>query len=316
MTREVFLVEKPGLHTTIQDSGRFGFQQFGIVTSGVMDEYSYALSNLLVGNERTAAVLEIHLFGPTLYVLDDVEIAICGANVSPMVDGAPIPLWAVLKVKKNQRLSFGKPEEGKIAYVAILGGFQAPTVLGSKSTYTKGRFGGIEGRTLQKGDRLFSEKREGVIRRVRLSTALIPKFKEKKRIRVIVGPDEHLFSSQGFATFFQSEYTISGQSDRMGYRLNGPSVEHKSSSNIVSDAVTFGTIQIPDNGKPMIMLADHQTTGGYSRIGTVISVDLPYVVQKRDGDVISFSPIDIQTAQRERVQLETLLKMVSTFLRH
>ncbi|WP_035178391.1 biotin-dependent carboxyltransferase family protein [Alkalihalobacterium bogoriense] len=316
MTREVFFVEKPGLQTTIQDRGRFGYQQYGIVTAGVMDEYSYTVSNLLVGNDRSAAVLEIHVVGPTLYALEDIELAICGANLSPMVDGKPIPLWAVVKVKKNQRLSFGKPKEGRIAYVAIHGGFNVPSVLGSKSTYTKGRFGGIEGRALQKGDRLFTEKRKGLCRRVHLGAELIPNFTERKTIRVIKGPDEHLFSDNGFVTFFQSKYTISAKSDRMGYRLDGPIVEHKSSSNILSDAVTFGTIQIPDNGKPIIMLADHQTTGGYSRIGTVISVDLPYIVQKRQGDVVTFSPIDIKTAQRERIQLEKQFRMLSAFLHH
>ncbi|GBF10904.1 MAG: biotin-dependent carboxyltransferase family protein [Tepidibacillus sp.] len=298
MSKPLLKVIKPGLLTTVQDLGRLGYQQYGIVAAGVMDAFSMQIGNLLVGNPRNEAVLEISIIGPTLQALDDMLLAICGGNLFPTVDGKKIDMWKSFILKKGQILSFGAPVEGARAYLSIAGGFDIPIVMGSKSTYIKAGIGGYKGRALQKDDILFGK---GILEKRYVGRLLhydeIPTYKSEIHARVILGPHLHYFTEEGIQTFLTQTFEISSQSDRMGYRLNGPQITHLSTADIISDAIPFGGIQVPSNGHPIVLMADRQTTGGYTRIATVISVDLPLLAQALPGHTIRFSSISVEEAQ-------------------
>ncbi len=312
MSKPLFRVIKPGLLTTIQDLGRYGFQQYGIVASGVMDPFSMQIANLLVGNRKEEAVLEITMTGPTLEALDDILVAICGGNLSPTVDGQEIKMWKSFLMTKGQLLSFSSPQNGARAYLSVGGGFDIPYVLGSKSTYLKGKIGGYKGRALQKEDILYGE---GFVNRKlagrKLKDEEIPKYSNKVNIRVILGPHIDYFTKEGVNVFLSSVYTVTQQSDRMGYRLTGPKIEHKDTADIISDAIPFGGIQVPANGEPIILMADRQTTGGYTRIGTVVSVDIPLLGQILPGHQVSFSSITVENAQEEYRKRAILFKIMA-----
>jgi antagonist of KipI len=291
----IFKVIKPGLQTTVQDLGRYGYSEFGVSPSGAMDPYSLQMGNLLVGNVLGEAALEVPLIGPVLMALHDVSMAICGGNLSPKINGQEIPLWKSNVIKKGQILSFGELKEGVRTYISIAGGIDVPLVLNSKSTYLTGKFGGFEGRAIKEGDTLFGNP---FTRRNRfLHTQLIPKYTSPLRVRVIVGPHTDKFTPAGLETFLNDEYSISSQSNRMGYQLTGPKIEHRSTADIISDAIPLGGIQVPASGQPIILMAEHQTTGGYSRIGTVISADIPLLAQAQPGTSVRFMEISLQTAQ-------------------
>ncbi|MDQ0254678.1 antagonist of KipI [Evansella vedderi] len=294
-------VVKPGLFTTVQDLGREGYQEYGIVAAGAMDSFSLQVGNILVGNKEGEAGLEITLLGPELHIVNDGVIAICGANLSPSINGEPVPIWKAIKVKKGQFLTFGERKTGARAYLTIAGGIDVEPVFGSKSTYVKGGMGGYQGRPLQKGDLLkkgkdsFEDKGKYIGRA--LSTKYTPRYGGTKTLRVIPGPDIGSFTEEALMSFFSSTYDISREADRMGYRLNGKKLTHKRNADIISDAISFGAIQVPANGQPIILMADRQTTGGYARIGAVISVDLPLLGQLIPGQSVTFQKISIEKAQ-------------------
>jgi antagonist of KipI len=295
MRTPIFKVLKPGLQTTVQDLGRYGFREFGVSPSGAMDPYSLQIGNLLVGNNLGEAGLEAPLIGPVLMALHDISIAICGGNQTPKINGQELPLWKSIVIKKGQILSFGELKEGARTYISIAGGIDVPFVLNSKSTYLTGKFGGIEGGALKEGDTLFGNP---FTRRNRfLHTQLIPKYTNQLTVRVIVGPHTGKFTTAGLETFLNEEYSISSRSNRMGYQLTGPKIEHSSTADIISDAIPLGGIQVPSSGQPIILLAEHQTTGGYSRIGTVISADIPLLAQAQPGTRVRFKEISLQSAQ-------------------
>lgn len=298
MKQKLFKVLKPGLHTTIQDLGRIGFQQYGIVVAGAMDQYAMQMANLLVGNDRQEAVIEVTLMGPTFEILSDCIISICGAHLSSTVDGSPIKMWKSIKVKKGQVLSFGAPIAGVRTYIAVLGGIEATSIMGSKSTYVKGKMGGFQGRELVTDDIIdgWPIINEKVVGRM-LPYRHIQSYRKDIEVRVVMGPDEEAFTDEGIETFFGSIYKVTSQADRMGYRFKGPKIKHKKTADIISDAIPFGGIQVPANGEPIILMADRQTTGGYTRIGTVISVDLPLVAQALPGSSIAFRPVSVEKAQ-------------------
>lgn len=282
-------VLKPGLQTTVQDLGRYGFQRYGISPSGAMDAYSMKMANFLVGNSIEEAVLEATLIGPELEVLEDVSAAICGGNLSPKLDGHDLPMWKCLKFKKGQVLSFGKWKEGARAYISFAGGIDVPLVLGSKSTFINGKFGGYEGRALLEGDILNGTPVTRVNRYIHPD--LVPKFEKELTVRVILGPHLEKFTHEALELFLSEEYTISPQSNRMGYQLNGPKLEHQGGADIISEAVPFGGIQVPASGQPIILMAERQTTGGYARIGTILSADLPKLAQALPGTRVRFRDI-------------------------
>ncbi|MBB5172640.1 biotin-dependent carboxyltransferase family protein [Texcoconibacillus texcoconensis] len=310
----VFRIVKPGLLTTVQDLGRTGYQQYGMVVSGAMDIYALQVGNLLVGNERGEAGLEITIMGPEIELLEDAVIAICGADLSATVDNKPAPLWKSFYVQQGQTIRFGRPVSGARAYITVAGGISIPTVMGSKSTYMKAQVGGVDGRELQKGDVIEKGKptfhNRGLVSRS-LKSSLVPDYERDQTLRVILGPDEQAFHESSIGTFLSEAYEISPQSDRMGYRLQGAKLTHVSGADILSDAIFPGTIQVPASGEPIILLADRQTTGGYTRIGTVISVDLPYLGQMLPGNKISFQAVSIDEAQALNVKREKAFRQLS-----
>ncbi|MDQ0162986.1 5-oxoprolinase subunit C family protein [Aeribacillus alveayuensis] len=310
MNQPLFEVIKPGLLTTIQDLGRYGYQQYGIVAAGAMDSYAMRMANVLVGNDLNEGVLEATMLGPSLLCLHDAVIAICGGDLSPMVNGSPAPLWKSFLIKKGETLTFHAPKNGARAYISVSGGFDAPRVLGSKSTYLKAQLGGYNGRELQKGDILsgsgeMSKKNIGRS----LHPQLIPIYEKNITVRVVLGPHEHMFTEKGIETFLTTTYTVTPQSDRMGYRLSGAKIEHVRTADIISDAVPLGGIQVPSSGEPIILMADRQTTGGYTRIGTIISVDLPKVAQLLPKSTIRFQKVSVAEAQQYALQEAKLFKI-------
>ncbi|WP_087972350.1 biotin-dependent carboxyltransferase family protein [Oceanobacillus rekensis] len=311
---KLFEVIKPGLATAVQDLGRIGYQQYGVVVSGAMDNYALQIANLLVGNDRDKAGLEVVIMGPELLVLNDTVIAICGADLSAELDGEPVSVWKSFTAKKGQRLTFGQPKVGSYAYIAAAGGINTPLVMGSRSTYIKAELGGFEGRYLQKDDRLEAGQAGKPLKQLSgrgLTESAVPDYSLQRKIRVVLGPDLRSFPDNVVEKFCASQFKMTAQSDRMGYRLEGPKLTHKEGADILSDAILPGTIQVPANGQPIILLADRQTTGGYTRIATVISVDLPYVVQKLSGSILQFEAVSVEAAQRLYVERETLLRKLT-----
>lgn len=313
MTVPLIKVLKPGLQTTVQDLGRTGYQQFGISPSGAMDTYSLQMANLLVGNPLNEAGLEAAILGPSLEALSDVAIAICGGNLQPMVNGKKASMWKSFVFNKGDILSFGKVESGARAYIAFAGGIDVPLVLGSKSTFINGAIGGFNGRAMEAGDVL---KGRPFVRRNRfLHKDFIPEYKAHLDIRVIPGPHLDKFHPGAIERFLSEEYTVSPQSNRMGYRLEGPELGHIGGADIISDAIPAGGIQVPSNGQPIILMAERQTTGGYARIATVISVDIPLLAQAMPGTKICFIKITIEEAQELYRKQRKLFNVLSIGVR-
>ncbi|MDQ0199189.1 antagonist of KipI [Neobacillus ginsengisoli] len=275
-----------------------------------MDPYSLQIANLLVGNRSGEAALEAVLIGPSLEALDSVSIAICGGNLSPRIDGQDVPLWKSRVIKKGQVLSFGPCKEGGRAYISMAGGINVPLVLNSKSTFVNGKFGGYEGRALKAGDILHGAPFTVMNRFVHPD--LVPKYNQKLTVRVILGPHLEKFTEATIGTFLTKEYTVSPQSNRMGYQLIGPTLEHSNSADIISDAIPLGGIQVPASGQPIILMAERQTTGGYTRIGTVISADIPLLAQALPGTLIMFKEVGLTEAQDLLKQMNRELKWLET----
>lgn len=314
-------VIKPGLFTTIQDLGRYGFQKDGVVVSGAMDHYAHRLANYLVGNEDDAPTLEVTLIGPKLHFDVDAVISICGGNLSPSINGKPIPMWKSIFIKKKEVLQFGNIVHGARSYLAVSGGFHVPMVMNSASTYARGKFGGFYGRALQQHDTLtisplseFAKRiKEQLVRNgnsnwtVPHSTTYSP-----SKIRVMKGRQFEKFSSINREHFLNSSYKIEANSDRMGYRFEGQSLFLSKKEEMLSEAVTFGTIQITTEGKPIILLADRQTTGGYPKIAQVASVDFPSLAQMKPGDIIKFELITVDEAQQLFRERERNIQLIKT----
>lgn len=312
----VFKVIKPGLLTTVQDLGRRGYERFGIGAAGAMDPYALRMANLLAGNEENLAGLEITLQGPVLEVLSDCVIAVTGANLQPRVNGKDIPMWASVPVKKGEIIEFGPLKSGCRTYLAVNGGIDVPLVMGSRSTYLRGNIGGYNGRALKKGDVL--EKGEEFLplkRKRRLAPELIPTYSGQISVRVIEGPQANMFPEKSREKFYTGIFSITPQSDRMGCRLQGPSLEIEEGYEHITDPVPPGSIQVPPDGNPIILLADRQTTGGYAKIATVISVDLPKIAQGKPGDQIQFIKVDLQESHKLLKEKEKLFRLLKLQLR-
>lgn len=309
MSKRTIVVEKGGLLTTIQDLGRFGSQRFGVVVGGVMDHDSARIANYLVGNDEHAAVLEMTMTGAVLTFQCNAIIAVCGGGLAPIIEGKPFAMWRTIRVKAGETLRFQSTGNGVRTYLAVNGGFFGESILGSESTYLRGKMGGFYGRALKKGDVIECKKTSGRIGWHRsLSPTEIPSYKTLETIRVILGPDRDFFTNEGIKTFLSSKYTIAQAADRMGYRFDGERIAHSRSANILSDSVTFGTIQVPAEGVPIVMMADRQTTGGYPRIAHVIAVDLPRLAQLKPGDAVYFTSVGLQEAHDLYRKRELFLK--------
>lgn len=296
-------VLQAGALTTIQDRGRVGYLEYGIGASGVMDDLAYNQLNELLENDPAEAVLEMTLFGARLQFDEDVLIAYTGADMNASFDDViPIERGRVYMLRKGKSICFGMAKSGVRAYVAIAGTIDVPIVMGSKSTNLKCALGGFEGRKLQNGDEIPVTSRchsEAKVRRLLEKSTKQPAYEKKKRIRVILGPQEGMFLQEGLDTFFGTEYTVSTECDRMGIRLDGAPIWAKGSTDIISDGIVMGSIQVTSAGLPIIMMAEHQTTGGYAKIATVISEDLPKLAQARPGDLICFEKVEIEALQKK-----------------
>jgi len=301
-----FEVIQPGAFTTVQDLGRYGYQKYGVSISGAMDRFALRVANLLVGNEEGEAAIEATIIGPKLKALGEMRVAFTGADLSPEIDGKPALMWRTLDVPEGSILSFGPPKSGCRAYLAVAGGIDLPLVMGSRSIHTRSNLGG-KGRPLAKGD-VIKRKDSGIrireSRTYQLPEDLVPVYGRQWKVRVVLGPQHDYFSRRGIETFLNGEYEITPQADRMGYRLKGPKIEHKGGSDILTDATPPGSIQVPGDGMPIILLADGQTTGGYSKIATVASVDQDLLAQARPGDKVWFQRITISEAHRLLAEME------------
>ena len=298
-------VISPGVLTTVQDTGRFGHQAAGIPEAGAMDRASLRLANALVGNPEDAAALELTVFGGTFEFDGKGTIALTGADMRPFLNGNRMSMNTAVPVKAGDRLELGVASRGMRAYLAVSGGIDVPVVLGSRSTDLKSRLGGLEGRKLRAGDVLENGSRpqaaaelaevqgtpcEPVLQR--LAKATSPEG--VTQIRFLFGPRDAMFAEDAKKTFTDSIYTLSAACDRMGYRLEGAAVPSLNGTDILSEGICFGSIQVPANGQPIVMMADHQTTGGYAKIGTVLSEDLPLLAQLGPGKRIHFMPVTLE----------------------
>ena len=293
-----------GLFTTVQDTGRWGYQRFGIPVAGPMDPVAHRLANLLVGNNPSCATLEVTLAGPRLEIRRDLLLAVCGGEFELLLDGEPVPGGTVLAARGGQCLAFGRRRRGARAYVAIAGGFDVPRVLGSRATHVGSGMGGVGGRALAAGDVLAAG--DGVVRPVRPGASRAAPAAAASRVRVLAGPHDDRFGTAGAAALAGRSYRVGAASDRMGYRLEGPPLEQEGPE-LLSAAVPVGAIQVPPSGEPIILMADRPTTGGYPRIGTVISADIPVVAQLAPGEGIEFETCSHETAVRALIEQERTL---------
>jgi biotin-dependent carboxylase-like uncharacterized protein len=303
----VFRVLKPGLLTTVQDLGRYGFLKYGVPVSGAMDTFSLVTANLLAGNQRNEACLETTLTGPELQVLTDTQIAITGGFCAPKVNGQSVMMWQTLTLQEDDVVSFGRMEGGCHAYVAVRGGIDTPIVLGSRSTYVRGGFGGVDGRQLKAGDVIEGVQTTFLKTESRLPEELTPRFAEHLILHVVLGPQADMFTDKGIETLLSNVYSVALEVDRMGYRLGGPMIENRGKADIVSDALLPGAIQVPKNGKPMVMMRDAQTTGGYPKIAVVITPDLDILGQAKPNHVVEFAKVTMYQAHERICEYYKLL---------
>jgi biotin-dependent carboxylase-like uncharacterized protein len=301
-----------GLLTTVQDLGRIGYQQFGVPVSGAMDPYSAKLANILVGNDMGEAVLECTMLGPHLRFDHENCIAITGGDLGAALDGIAVPLYQAIQVKAGQVLRFTGPKKGCRAFLAFAGGLDIPEVMGSRSTCMKAKIGGYQGRKLEKGDVIRFRAPKPMLPRME-ERVLLPEFVPENAytLRVILGPQDDAFTQAGLDTFLSQTYTVTLEFDRMGCRLDGAVIEHKVSGDIISDGIAFGAIQVPSAGKPIIMLGDRQTTGGYAKIAHVITADFRILAQLKAGDQIRFQKVSVQSAQNTLCAQRAVLKALN-----
>ena len=307
----------PGLLTTVQDFGRIGYQQFGVPVSGVVDPRAMSIANILVDNPEDEAVLECTMLGPQIRFNAPNAIAITGGDLGPTIDNQPIPNYAAIRVEAGQVLRFAGLRSGCRAYIAFAGGLDIAPVMGSRSTYRKAKIGGVKGRTLQKDDVIKCRKPNPDLRGLNIrhiSPEFVPRLEYK--LRVVLGPQDDMFTEHGIETFLSESYVVTPEFDRMGCRLDGEIIEHKGESgDIISDGIAFGAIQVPTAGKPIIMLSDRQTTGGYTKIANVISADFRILAQLKAGDRVRFAQVSVAAAQdallTQRAALKTLRTAVS-----
>jgi len=308
---KVFYVLKPGFFTTVQDLGRYDYLRYGVPISGAMDTFSLTAANLLVKNNPDDAGLEITLIGPELQALTKTQIAITGGTISPKINGQNVPMWQTISIQESDIISFGKMETGCRAYLSIRGGINTPIVLGSKSTYVRGGFGGISGRQLKTGDIIEGFDASLIKVKYEMPEILVPQFTNHIKAHVIMGPQADMFTESGKNTFLSSPYKVTLEADRMGYRLEGPLIEHKAKADIVSDALLPGAIQVPKNGKPIVIMRDAQTTGGYPKIAVTITSAVSILGQAKPNDVIEFSKISIKKAHKRLLEYHKLLNNLS-----
>ncbi|MFD2718913.1 biotin-dependent carboxyltransferase family protein [Hymenobacter monticola] len=306
---------RPGLLTTVQDLGRHGYQADGVVVSGAMDAVALRVGNLLVGNAEDAAGLEITVLGPRIRFEADHLIALTGAHLSPTLNGRSVGMNRPVWVAAGTELAFGAAAAGCRAYLAVAGGVAVPLVLGSRSTYLRAGLGGLHGRALRAGDVLPTAPPTPLGQKLMAMLAALASPKTWAQasytpgprlcgtplpattVRAIAGPEHEQFSPASQRAFWQQPFRVSPEADRMGYRLQGPELNRQTNAELLSGAVTFGTVQVPASGQPIALMADHQTTGGYPRLAQVITADFPVLAQLRPGQQLWFQRVTLAEAQ-------------------
>jgi len=299
---------------TVQDSGRRGWRQFGVPASGPMDSFAFQAANVLAGNPVDSAGIEIGLGDAIFQPRRDCVIAVTGAGYQLSIYVWEFPLWSSFFVRAGWNIHLNKVNDGMWAYLAVSGGVQTPPALDSRSTYLRGGFGGLGGRQLQIGDVIPTGVSSPVSYELAARTLpqeARPGYDIHPTLDVIPGPQTDYFTEESIQTFFSSEYSIHLTSDRMGYRLDGPPLSHRGKTELISEGMTFGAVQIPSNGQPTVMMADCPTTGGYPKIGTVVSADLPQLAQCVPGKSrIRFRQTTVEKAQERYRQLMSGLSRI------
>jgi antagonist of KipI len=304
---------KAGVQTTLQDAGRTGNRSIGIGSGGAMDSFALTTANYLAGNEEDNAVMEINFPAPEIIFQQEALISLTGADFSATINETAVPLWAPLFVKKDTILKFKQPVGGTKLYLAVHGGWQATKWLNSYSTHLKVAAGGYYGRALKKNDTIHFAKNnlsfaENKILPWRISQNELDKmYQPQNNIRCIKSIEYDLLSETSKQNFEKNNFTITNQSDRMGYRLNSQPLLLQQPTELISSAVDAGIVQLLPDGNCIVLMADHQTTGGYPRIAAVIKADLPKLAQTKPGQSINFTIVSLQDAE------EALIKMQQTF---
>ena len=305
----------PGMLTTVQDLGRRGYMASGFQQGGAMDQFAARAANILLDNSESDGVLEMTLLGVKAYFDEDNVIAITGAEFAPTVTDSEtgevteLPMNRAIRIKKGDVLDCGSAGSGLRGYLAVAGGFDIAPVMGSMSTNLKCKVGGFEGRKLKSGDVLPLRYPQSDL--YGMTSRVFEPEKQKDgtvTVHVIPGPQDDYFSDKGKNIFYSETYSVTGDSDRMGIKLDGTPVESVDGVDIISDGIVAGSVQIPSSGKPIIMMADRQTTGGYAKIATVITSDLPLLAQLRPGGSLRFEKVDLQYAVKRIKQDNKLLK--------
>jgi antagonist of KipI len=302
-----FKVIHPGMYTTYQDLGRKGFRKYGIPLSGAMDTLAFRASNLLVGSAESEAGLEVTLQGLEMVALEPLLGAVTGADLQLTINSEYHPPWRSFLLKAGDVVHFKRRISGLRAYFAVRGGFQAPTFMGSCSVFERGSMG----IPLRKDEILeVGDAPPGSLHEISIPEEFLPKPSDRISIRVITGPQIEAFTPQGVETFLHSAYRVTPQSDRIGYRLDGPRISHRGRADIISEPVVPGSIQVPSDGQPIILAADSQVTGGYAKIATAISSDLDLLGQALPGDTIRFEETDQVGAHEARLERRELLDWI------
>jgi antagonist of KipI len=296
-----------GPQTTVQDLGRTGQMRYGIPPSGPVDRFAFVLANRLVANPDNAAALECTLIGPRFEITAGGAIAVTGADMPVSVNGQDAAGWRTIAVKPGDVVKLGPARTGVRSYIGFAGGLDVPLVLGSRSTYLRGRVGGLQGRALKKGDEL-AIFRSDPVRPCRVSPRAIPDYAGEPTVRAVLGPQADRFTAEGIRALFGGRYEVLPQSDRMGSRLRGPRIEHARGHDIVSDGIALGSIQVPGDGQPIVLLVDRQSTGGYTKVATICSSDIWRVGQARPGQSLRFQSIGVEEAHRLLRESDTALE--------
>ena len=306
-------VRRAGMLTSVQDLGRWGFQSSGVPVAGAMDLPALRIGNAMVGNPEGAAALEVTLLGPELEVCGGGAAVFAGADLGFSVNGRAVGSWRVVELKSGDVISFTGPKNGCRGNLCFAGGVGVPLVMNSRSTYMRAKIGGFEGRALKNGDVITTGEPSPLWKRLdgfTLPPELNPALPADAPLSLMTGLQEDLFTEEGRATLFSSEYTITSESDRMGCRLDGAKIEHVKGGDIVSDGVPLGAVQIPSHGMPIVMLADRQTTGGYTKIGVLTPLSIEALVQKMPGSPVRFRKASIDDGTAEQMKIAEAVRRV------
>ncbi|HVS48743.1 MAG TPA: biotin-dependent carboxyltransferase family protein [Candidatus Dormibacteraeota bacterium] len=308
--KQVMRVMKPGLFTTVQDLGRPNAISAGVPPGGAMDRFAHRAANLMAGNDEGAATLECTLSGPGLIALEPCLVAITGADFDPQVNDEPVQMWTSIFLSEGDELSFAGRRSGARAYIAVAGGIEGDRWLGSLSTYMLAARGGMHGRLLKAGDEIgiAGQPSAPAISGRQLAHALRPRYSDHT-LHAIAGPHIKRLGAEGRKTLFGSPFSVSRDADRMGYRLEGPVLD-ASGDELLSFGLTAGAIQVPRSGQPILLMADHQTAGGYPVVATVASAAMPVAAQLLPGDEVTFAEVSIEAALRMRAAHRAALELL------